>query len=157
MPEDGYSSNLDDLVRLEESLIDEWSLEEAADAIVGAVVDGIRERTIDRKLDASGEPLKANERRYAEAKAKKYGSTQPLVRTGQLLSDESLKGDVEATTKKVTLTYGTGESGKDGDATDRQKAEWNSEARPFYALDDSLVDERVMPIIGESLDRRLKG
>ena len=157
MPDDGYSSNIEDISRLEEELLRGWNLGDDADAIAGAVAEGLRERTYDRGLGADGERLKVNEPKYAARKAKEFGSTRPLVRTGQLLDIESLKGDVEASPDAVTMTYGTGGAGEGGGPTDREKAAWNSGERPFYALDDAIVDERVMPIVADALDRRLEG
>lgn len=157
MPEDGYTSNLDDLEQWENGAIGGWDFGTIADDIASEVAAGIRERAFERGLDVDGQPLKDNEPRYAAAKARKFGSTQPLVRTGQLLSIESLKGEIEAGADSITMTYGENEAGEEGGATDRQKAGWVSGDRPFYALDDSIIDERIMPIVGDSLDRRLEG
>ena len=95
----------------------------------------------------------ANEPRYAAWKARKYGlglDNAPNVRTGQMLSQNSLYGQTTIGPKEVLLRYGTGDppdrsytpngylSDADKKVTDIQKAEWAHTAhmRPFYAISD---------------------
>lgn len=150
-----YQTNIDDLARRDVSAIDGWDLAEVKDDVVEAVAEGVRDRTVGRKLDATGGPLKANEVRYADRKRRTHGATQPLVRTGQLASAESLRGESSVERDKITIVYGTGAPDEDG-VTDREKAGWNSGERPFFALDDQIVDELIMPIVAESMEEMLR-
>lgn len=169
MATESYKSNEDSLEADLRALIDSWDFTAPGEQqslgrdVVGEIAAGIHDRTVAEKKDAHGEPLKPNEKRYAARKAREFQSFQPLVRSGQLLSLDSLVGRVDVTPDKITMNYGTnsapsrvfGPSGnlRQNEPTDRQKAEWNSEERPFYALDERIVDERVLPAVAESLDK----
>jgi hypothetical protein len=88
---------------------------------------------------------------------------QPLLRTGQMLSQLSLLGQTTIGPQRIELKYGLGvppSSGstgyiEDGDmkVTEREKAGWTEAERPFYALDDRIGDE-VMTAIGEWLQKQ---
>jgi len=172
MSDESFSSNIDDLARWERELIDTWDFTVAGESqslgrdMVGAVAEGINERTVADQKDATGGDLTPNEARYAARKAREWGSHQPLIRSGQMLSLESLIGEVEVEPHQITMRYGTGRpatrvSGpggklRDDEPTDREKAGWNSEERPFYALDEAIVDDHVMPVAAESFDKHLK-
>lgn len=111
----------------------------------------------------------ANEPKYAEWKSAKYGVPNPAPnrRTGQMLSLDSLLGTVTITTDRVTMQYGTGttptrssassyfDANTDGAVTDRQKAEWNSDKRPFFELDDQISDA-VFDFIEETIEDYLE-
>lgn len=159
MPVSAYSSNIPDLANRDERDLDASSPGGSGalgESVAQAVAEGIRERTVDRGLDATGNPLEPNEAKYAEAKRKKFGSSRPLVRTGHMLKVESLKGDVVADGDSITMTYGTGATDEIGGTTDRDEAGWNSDERPFFALDDAIIDDAVMPLVLEAFDKELK-
>ena len=132
--------------------------------MAGDVAQGIHDRTIEDQRDATGSPLKPNKDPYKTWKEVKLGVYQPLVKTGQMLSLTSLLGDVTVTDDEILMKYGTGEppsrsaspsgslSNQDASVTDRQKAEWNSEERPFFALDDKIV-EALMDRAGDAFDK----
>jgi hypothetical protein len=127
------------------------------------IVEEIRTRTVDNAQAADGSTLKENEPRYAARKRAKYGMDQPLLRTGQMLSQLSLLGQTTIGPQRIEMKYGLGvppSSGstgyiEDGDmkVTDREKAGWTEAERPFYALDDRIGDE-VMTAIGEWLQKQ---
>jgi hypothetical protein len=154
-----YSSNIPDLADRDGRDLESSSPAGSGglgESIAQAVAEGIRARTVDRGLDATGNPLAENEEPYRSQKARKYGSSKPLVRTGHMLKVESLKGQVAVDSDSVTMTYGTGATDEVGGSTDRDEGGWNSEKRPFYALDDDIIDDAVMPLVLEAFDRELK-
>jgi hypothetical protein len=119
--------------------------------IAGIVAEEINVRTAGNAQDIDGSPLKENEPRYAARKLAKYGTDQPLIRTGQMLSMESLLGETTISKREIEMRYGTGQapssggtgylSAGDRKVTDREKAEYNSEDRPFYGLDERIANE----------------
>lgn len=151
-------SNIDDVEAWEKGLVDSLDFtlpgvdQSIGRDVVGDVASGIHERTVDLMRDATGAPLKPNKDPYKTWKEVKLGVYQPLIKTGQMLSLLSLKGDATITPDEIAIEYGTGEppsrsasptgglSKGDEDVTDRQKAEWNSDERPFFALDDAIID-----------------
>jgi hypothetical protein len=128
--------------------------------LAGIVAEEIQVRTAGNSQSADGSPLKDNEPRYAAYKARKYNVHQALVRTGQLLSLQSLIGETTITSDEVSMRYGVGEAPKSGSTgyisdadkkvTDREKAEYVSDERPFYGLDERIADE-VAKAAGEWL------
>lgn len=118
---------------------------------VGVVADGIAARSIDAQGSPDGS-WPANEPKYKEWKRDKYGSDLVGVRTGQMLSIESLKGGSIITTHDVEMQYGTGlpptrsyasayfDPRTDGSISDIEKAFLFSKRRPFYVLDDAIAD-----------------
>lgn len=149
-------SNIDEVESWEKDLIDSFDFTRPGEDqslgrdMAADVATGIIDRTTAEQRDATGSPLKPNEPKYAKRKAEKYGAHQPLVRTGQLLSLQSVKGEVTVSPDEIVMRYGTGDapsrsstgyiSDADRAVTDRQKAEWNSDERPFYAMDDAIID-----------------
>jgi hypothetical protein len=151
------ASNIDDVAAWEKDLIDSWNFTRPGqDQSLGRdmardVAVGIQERTVAEQRDAMGGSLKPNEKRYKTWKEVKLGVYQPLVKTGQMLSLESLVGDVTVAPDEIVMNYGTGRSPtrsaspmgglskQDEKVTDRQKADWNSDDRPFYAMDDQII------------------
>ena len=115
-----------------------------------AVANGIVERTTVDQLGSSGSPLKALSTAYKARKVKDHGVGLIGVRTGQMLSLESVLGDVTITADEVTLAYGTGEAPtkfathgdlKPNEPTDREKADWfGSGGREFYAIDEAIAE-----------------
>ncbi len=105
----------------------------------------------------------ANEDRYRRYKKKHYGVVQPNIRTGQMLSRESLRGETTISADLVEMKYGTatpptktavqGElTDADKSITDIEKAFFCSPTRPFYAInaDDA---EKARETSQESLDK----
>jgi hypothetical protein len=129
--------------------------------LAGVVADGIHNRTVEQKLDGAGNPLPANEAKYAARKAKDYnlGANEPALRTGQMTSLESLLGQTVVSGNAVEMQYGTGEPPKstrsggwarpalqaaDQKVTDVEKAAWYTEKfADFYALDERIAGECV--------------
>lgn len=108
---------------------------------------------------------------YRDWKQLKYGVGKPNIRTGQMISIESLLGTVTVTTDAVTMLYGTGDPPTrsaassyfnprtDGAITDIEKAYFCSVAyaRPFYELDDdmaSIVFRHIEETLAEYLQRQ---
>src|SRR5262249_31679475 len=111
---------------------------------------------------------------YAQWKAKKYGVfDQPNIRTGQMLSQQSLIGRTQVEADQITMVYGTGmaanrsatgqgfDSRRD-DATDVEKARFAHEGqsrrkvqRPFYELDET-ISQAVKEEIAEALQDYLE-
>jgi hypothetical protein len=128
----------------------------------GVMADGIIARSIDEQKPAEGswDELKAV---YKAWKAEKYGVELIGVLTGQMLSLNSVLGELEITPELMTLIYGKNEPGSghhedtdnpDEVVTDRKKAEWFSERRPFFELDDTITDkvfERIEKLLEEYL------
>jgi hypothetical protein len=133
--------------------------------LCGVVAQGIIDRTVAEQRSASGAGLKRNEPQYAAWKAKKYGSYQPLIRTGQLLSLASVLGNPAIGDGEIRMTYGldvapsrssTGYiTDADRAVTDKQKADFVSDDRPFYELDDAIA-EKVIEAAGEAIGRYIE-
>jgi hypothetical protein len=113
-----------------------------------------------------GEAWPENEKRYRARKKAHYGVDKPNIRTGQMLSRESLLGDVEVSPELVRLKYGTGQppsrtatgaplQDADREITDIEKAFLNSPERPFYGLDETDA-EGMTGEAGANLDDLLK-
>ena len=131
----------------------------------GTAAQGMIDRTVAEVKSADGGNLKPNERKYAVRKLKKYDANQPLVRSGQLLSLTSMRGETAIEPDKVTMQYGTNQPpagslngylpDADRKVTDRQKAGWVSDERPFYALDETIGDT-ITAMIDEALADHLQ-
>lgn len=122
----------------------------------GIVADRIAARSIDRESGADGawDPNSDHPpgKGYRSWKARRYGVDKPNIRTGQMLSVESLLGQTTVTTHEVQMLYGTGRAPTgsatgqgfdpetDGAITDIEKAFFCSQSRPFYQLDDEISD-----------------
>lgn len=92
-----------------------------------------------------------------------------------MLSTTSLIGDVAISGDEVVMTYGTGDEeplkaskgavmprkvdtktgAMEAAPTDREKAEWCSDERPFYALDDK-IREACVEAAGEALGKHIQ-
>ncbi len=133
--------------------------------LAGIIADGIAARSIDEERGAE-QSWDANESKYADWKEKKYNVRKPNIRTGQMLSIESLLGGTIVTTHEVQMLYGLGEAPTrssasdyfdpktDGSITDIEKAYFCSASRPFYELDDTIANA-VFDRIGEALTQYL--
>jgi hypothetical protein len=108
---------------------------------------------------------KENAPDYREWKGKKYGVyDMPNVRTGQMLSEISMRGRTEYGPTEIVMKYGTGDppsssaspnqylSEQDQAITDVDKAYYatNSHDRPFYEIDDE-IEEAVLEEVAEAL------
>lgn len=133
--------------------------------LAGVIAQGIVDRTVGEQRSVDGSVLKANMPQYRAWKAAKYGSYQPLVRTGQMTSFPSVLGEVTIVSSDVRMRYGTGSaptssstgylSDSDRAVTDRDKAGYVSDDRPFYGLDDRIADA-VIEAAGDALDDYLR-
>ena len=136
--------------------------------LAGVVAQGIIDRTIAHQQDATGGGLKALSEAYRKRKLKEYGLDDILFRTGQMLSLESVLGDLSLSPEEVQMTYGTGDppargagpmgkiSDQDKEVTDREKAAFAHESdRPFYGLDTTIADD-VAKAAAEALGSYLK-
>lgn len=135
------------------------------DDIAAITADSIHARSVDRESGTDGQ-WPANAPKYAAWKARKYGVDRPNIRTGQMLSLQSLLGQTAVTTHQVQMMYGTGhpatrsatgmgfDPGRD-DLADVDKAYFCSTSRPFYELDDEISD-RVFDRIEKCLEDYLK-
>lgn len=112
----------------------------------------------------------SNTEPYRTRKRAKYGVDKPNIRTGQMLSIESLLGQTTVTNDSVIMLYGTGQApvrsyasnyfnaNSDGAITDIEKAYFCSvaHARPFYELDDDIANkvfEHIEATLSEYLAR----
>jgi hypothetical protein len=101
---------------------------------------------------------------YKSRKKRLYGTDKTNYRTSQMLSHESLVGELLVDRNEVKMTYGTDRAPttsangyieeRDKRVTDREKAAYAHEDgkdRDFYELDEQIVDERIMPLIEDAL------
>jgi hypothetical protein len=149
-------SNLDDIDRwLNEAIASVDFTRPGSEGSLGEdiahiIAQGIIDRTVAEQKTSDGSPLKENEPKYRARKLKKYGVEQPLLRTGQMLSLQSVLGETSISADSIEMKYGTGEapqssstgyiSDQDKAVTDREKAEHTSAERPFYGMDDAIAD-----------------
>jgi hypothetical protein len=129
-------------------------------AVVAAT--GMIDQAVAQQSDPDGTPYPENEPKYRAWKKKKYSVDQPNVRTGQMLSEQSMLGGTVVGPEQVEMKYGTGNaptsaatgaalSKQDEQITDVEKAFFCSKTRPFYALDVTTIDEMTAEA-QESLD-----
>jgi hypothetical protein len=153
-----YEDNLDEILDAIDELVDTFDFTlPGQDRSIGrdaahSVGLGIQIRSTHEQIDANGAQFEPNERKYAEWKARsdRYDAHQPNVRTGQMLSLESLLGEVTVGKDLVEITYGkdkpaeksmTGYMTKsDRETTDRDKAAYAHEERPFWGLDKRIAN-----------------
>ena len=168
----GATSNADEVAAWLKEVIDGFGFHLAVENTtmgedcVGIIAEGIMDRSIDDEAGPDG-PWSPNAEPYRSWKAKKYGVDKPNLRTGQMLSLQSLMGRVTVDARGATMEYGTGEAPTrssasayfnpktDGSITDIEKAYFCSQTRPFYAIDDAIA-ERVYERIGEALSEYLR-
>jgi hypothetical protein len=136
--------------------------------LAGIAAQGMIDRSVPDARSPDGGTWPANEPTYASWKRKKFDADQPGILSGQMLSLESMMGEVNVSADRVEMTYGTGTTptrARSGaaltagqrQATDRQKAEWFTEGgRRFYGLDENIAAEVVAHAgerFGEYLDK----
>lgn len=142
--------------------------------VVNTIAGGIQRRSIDEHKGAT-KTWPDNAPKYARYKEKKYGVYDaPNVRTGQMLSLQSLRGTSTRIEKdRIEMVYGTGDppsatatgaplSSQDEKVTDREKAGFAHEggrsangryraSRPFYEADDPIAG-KVREVLVENLN-----
>jgi len=135
-----------------------------------AIGEAIAEAAADQK-QTDGVPFPKNDKDYAEMKARKYGFAPPAFgfRTGQMLSIESLLGEIEIDADRVVVRYGTGRaperssasgyiSEADKRTTDREKADlMHHKARKRAQFFQIGVAGRaaVLEVVKDALTRHL--
>ena len=141
------------------------------EVIVENIVEGIRARTITEQQDRNRDPLPPNSdnppgKGYLSRKKKKYGVELTNVRTGQMVGETSLRGQVEITNHLIRLRYGTAEcptraangaelTKQDRTTTDIEKAWWAEQTgRGFYGLDQQIADDNFSDV-KEALDHHM--
>lgn len=104
------------------------------DELVDAAAAAIRERSVTKQADPSGNPWKRLSPRYLRRKLRQGYPATIGVRTGEMLDPEQVRGRTVVTANAAAMTAGL-------DAETQQKAEWfqeggarNRPARPFYDL-----------------------
>lgn len=130
--------------------------------LAGVVAEGIVDRSVPDAVSPDGSGWAANEARYAAWKRAKFAADQPGILSGQMLSLESVKGQVKVTPDSVEMTYGTGSgasrsrtgaalSASQGAISDRDKARHFADGgREFYGMDRQIVDA-VMAEVEDSV------
>lgn len=169
---DTFDSNAEEVDAWLEQAIDSFDFTRpGAEGSLGrdlavAAAEGMIERgTVDHKAPDGG-AWAPNEPTYAKYKSKRYSAEQPNVRTGQMLSLQSMLGDVRVGPELVTIAYGTGQPPAssfngaeltEGDKaiTDVEKAYFASRTRRFYGLDEE-INERLQGVAGEALAKAIK-
>jgi phage gpG-like protein len=177
------SSNIDHVVAFLEGFVD--SIDFRRPGVEGSLGRDIMYRVAERMHNRAlsdrrgiGEPWDKNEPKYAAWKAKNYGVEEPNSRTGQMLSQKSMRGRSTVEPKVVTMIYGTGDPPdnavfgtpreklleQDKKVTDVQKAYFahtgqskHKILRPFYEVDESdgqavteLIQKDVNDLIRET-------
>ena len=134
--------------------------------LVGLVAQGIYDRSVPGARAPGGSTWEANEPKYASRKLRRFQAAQPGLRTGKMLSLDSLKGRPQIAPDHVEMVYGTGDppgqssrSGAEVKPYERQVADdvyarYFSERRPFYELDPD-IDATLIEASGKALDEYL--
>ena len=165
-------SNRETVIHGVAGLVEGWNFTVAGEEkslgqdLIATTAQAIQERSVPDATDPDGGTWAANEPRYARYKQRKYDAHQPNIRTGQMLSLKSLIGESTVTADEVLMRYGTGQSPdsafngteltrSDREITDIEKAWFASRNRPFYAIDDEIID-LIGTIAGESLDQYME-
>lgn len=155
------SHNVDEVYNDIKSIVDGFSfttqVEDKSLALdaAGVLADGIIARSIDEQkaADAAWDALNA---KYKTWKVNKYGVELIGVKTGGMLSLDSVLGDIQITPELVTILYGKGTPDRDDPSiTDIEKAFFFSERRPFFELDDAITD-RIFELIEKRLEEYLR-
>jgi hypothetical protein len=168
-------ANVDQVMRGLEDWLDSFNfLRRGEDQCLGRdvmneVVEGIQTRSIDNHQGAD-DVWPKNAEKYRKWKDKRYGTTEPNVRTGEMLSELSLRGRSIIEAELVTMRYGLGVpptraaftdkplTEADKSITDIEKAYFAHTGqsakkirRPFYELDETIA-ANVRKVIAENLN-----
>jgi hypothetical protein len=120
--------------------------------LAGVVAEGIIDRSVPDAVDPSGSRWAPNEERYAAYKREKFAADQPGILSGQMLSLESVTGQLKVMPDMVEMHYGTGSgasrsrtgaalSESQQSVSDRDKARYFADSgREFYALDERISE-----------------
>jgi hypothetical protein len=154
------TSNIDEVERLLEQLVAGFNFltpgkdESLGKDLAGVAVSGIVDRSTTEQVGPDGQAWADTEPAYTRAKIKYYGTDLIGVRTGQMLSEQSVMGETTITADEVTIKYGTGNpptgTGAKGVApkpsdlavTDREKAGYfEAGGRRFFGLDTEIGDQ----------------
>ena len=153
-----YDSNVDDVFAWLTRCVDGFSLAESGrgNSIAETIAQGIEERS-DQRQQGADEPWPENSdnppgKGYRSRKRRKYKTDKTNYRTKQMLSRESLLGEVVVNKDSVTINYGTGKpptagaegyiENSDKQITDIEKAFYAHQLdRPFFELDEQLIDK----------------
>lgn len=135
----------------------------------GVVAQGIIDRSVPDAISAEGTGWAANEEKYAAWKRAKFAADQPGILSGQMLSLQSVQGDVRVFPYSVEMNYGTGAgatrsrtgaalSASQQSISDRDKARYFADSgREFYGLDRTITEAVVLEVeaaIGDMLGRK---
>lgn len=167
-------SNIDDILKQAMEFIDSFNFERpGVEGSLGkdcahAVAERIADLAATEQRTSDNEDFPDNEPRYADWKNRKYNTSKPAfgIRTGQMLSIQSLLGDVEVEPGRVTMSYGTGQapdrsgasdyiSESDKRTTDREKAGYISKRVEFYKA-GSEGRAAVVEVVKEALDKAIR-
>jgi hypothetical protein len=168
-----YTTNVDEVNAWTVGLFDTFGFTSTyegkalGNVLAETTAEGIRERSIERQCDGSGTPWPVNSdgdgslssrnatsvhgQGYRSRKRRLYGTDLTNVRTGQMLSIQSLMAKVVVTQYLVEIHYGTGEpptsssTGYIEDAdkriSDDDKAFYaHEQGRKFFELDADICD-----------------
>lgn len=170
-------SNIDDVGKWLDATIEEFGFQsETGSGPLGRVAarlvaEDIADSAVTVNASADGTEFPDNEAKYAAYKAKRYGRTGKSygLRTGQMLSVESLMGSVAVSTDSVKMEYGTGKppsasktgylTEADTSITDIEKA-WfmtrgGGKAIDFYQLGPHAEAE-IAEASADALERHLR-
>jgi hypothetical protein len=158
MPVDGYNTNAEAVGRRMVEAIRTFDFEVAHEGrvlgkiIADEIADGIMQRSSETQSSPSEGHWPPNEARYARAKMKYYGTDKTNYRTGQMVSKESLLGEVDVVARLVRIMYGADRPPVktsindwvpliDQHATDTDKSFYaHEQGRGFFELDDEICN-----------------
>ncbi len=140
-----------------------------AQAIQQNHAEQIQERSVTEQRGAISE-FRPNSPAYAARKLEEFGSSLVNVRTGAMLSNESLEGRLDVNGTELVHRYGTGRPGDPNrgrrsrprgragslektqtEPTDVAKANWAAgDGRGFFELDHE-IKRRNIELVGEAL------
>lgn len=135
--------------------------------LAGIAAQGIVDRSVTEQAGPNFQGWRANDPKYTARKQKEFGVDLIGVRTGQMLSLESVMGQTTVGDDEVEMKYGTNTPAsrsstgmgklKADEPTDTQKAGWFTDGgREFYELGD--VDaEAIYDAATKALEDYLTG
>lgn len=168
-------SNIDEVARWIDDVVDSVNFTmPGRDAslgrdMAGVVAEGIIDRSVPDAVSPDGGTWAPNEARYAAYKRKKFAADQPGILSGQMLSLESVRGEVKVLPNSVEMTYGIGAtpsrsrtgaplSASQQATTDKDKARHFADGgREFYGLDRTIAEAVMIEVesaIADYIGRR---